>query len=120
MKLVAHLAAVLVAVLTLWSMRHEYNERATPSFRWAIPPALAVVVAAILLIVSPGKRFELWTLGIAAGFAIGLVMGMTPRAIKDHVRGLVRIDRAWDALGAAALLLLLTLDLAVSSLEDLA
>jgi hypothetical protein len=115
MKLVAHLAAVLVAVLTLWSMRHEYTEKATPSARWAIPPALAVVVAAILLIVSPGKRFELWTVGIAAGFAIGLVMGTTPRAIKDHARGLVRIDRAWDGLGAATLLLLLTLARVVTS-----
>jgi len=115
MKLVAHLAAVLIAVLILWSMRHEYTEKATPSFRWAIPPALAVVVAAILLIVSPGKRFELWTLGIAAGFAIGLVMGTTPRAIKDHARGLVRIDRAWDGLGAAALLLLLALARVVTS-----
>jgi hypothetical protein len=115
MKLAAHLAAVLVAILTLWSMRHEYTEKATPSPRWAIPPALAVVVAAILLIVSPGKRFELWTVGIAAGFAIGLVMGTTPRAIKDHARGLVRIDRAWDGLGAAALLLLLTLARVVTS-----
>jgi hypothetical protein len=74
-----------------------------------------VVVAAILLIVSPGKRFELWTVGIAAGFAIGLVMGTTPRAIKDFARGLVRIDRAWDGLAAAALLLLLTLARIVTS-----
>ena len=115
MKLVAHLAAVLVAVVTLWSMRHEYTEKATPSLKWAIPPALAVVVAAILLIVSPGKRFELWTVGIAAGFAIGLVMGTTPRAIKDFARGLVRIDRAWDGVGAAALLLLLALARVVTS-----
>jgi hypothetical protein len=115
MKLVAHLAAVLVAVLTLWSMRHEFTEKATPSLKWALPPALAVVVAAILLIVSPGKRFELWTVGIAAGFAIGLVMGTTPRAIKDFARGLVRIDRAWDGLAAAALLLLLTLARIVTS-----
>jgi hypothetical protein len=115
MKLAAHLAAVLLAVLTLWSMRHEYTEKATPSPRCAIPPSLAVVVAAILLIVSPGKRFELWTVGIAAGFAIGLAMGTTPRAIKDHARGLVRIDRAWDGLGAAALLLLLTLARVVTS-----
>jgi hypothetical protein len=115
MKLAAHLAAVLLAVLTLWSMRHEFTERAARSVEWAFPPALAVAVAAILLIVSPGKRFELWTVGIAAGFAIGLVMGTTPTAIKDFARGLVRINRAWDGLGAAALLLLLALARVVTS-----
>ena len=115
MKLVAHLVAVLLAVLTLWSMRHELTTRAVRSLEWAVAPVLAVVVAAILLIVSPGKRFELWTIGIAAGFAIGLVMGTTPRAIKDHARGLVRIDRAWDGVAAAALLLLLALARVVTS-----
>jgi hypothetical protein len=57
-------------------------------------------VLAILLIVSPGKRFELWTVGIVAGFAIGLVMGTTPTVIKDFARELVRANRTWDGIAA--------------------
>ena len=113
--LLAHLAAVLLAALTLWSMRHELSERAATRLEWGIPPVLAIIVATVLLVVSPGKRFELWVVGIAAGFAVGLVMGTTPRAIKDFVRGLVRINRAWDGVAAAALLLLLTLARVVTS-----
>jgi hypothetical protein len=107
--LVAHLAVVLLAALALWSMRHEFSETAANRFEWLLPPALAVVVAAVLLIVSPGKRFELWVIAIAVGFAIGLGVGMLPRAIKDFSLELVRIKRTWDGTIAAALLLLLAL-----------
>ena len=57
--LVAHLAAVLLAALALWSMRHELSEKAANRVEWMLPPALAVAAAAVLLVVSPGKRFEL-------------------------------------------------------------
>ena len=50
--LLCHLTAVLLAVLALWSMRHELTERAATRLEWALPPALAAAVAAILLIVS--------------------------------------------------------------------
>jgi len=113
--LLSHLSAVLLAALALWSMRHELTERAATRLEWALPPVLAVVVAAVLLIVSPGKRFELWTVGIVAGLAIGLVMGTALEAIKDFARGLVRVNRTWDGLAAAALLLLVALARVVTS-----
>jgi hypothetical protein len=107
--LVAHLAAVLLAALALWSMRHELSEAAANRFEWLLPPALAVATATVLLIVSPGKRFELWVIAIALGFAIGLGAGMLPTAIKDFSLELVRIKRTWDGMIAAGLLLLLAL-----------
>jgi hypothetical protein len=107
--LVAHLAAVLLAALALWSMRHELSEKAASRFEWMLPPALAVAAAAVLLIVSPGKRFELWAIAIAAGFAIGLAAGTLPRAIKDFALELVRVKRTWDGTIVAASLLLLAL-----------
>jgi hypothetical protein len=113
--LLFHLTAVLLAALALWSMRHELSERAATRLQWVLPPALSVVVAAILLIVSPGKRFELWTVGIVAGFAIGLVMGTTPVVIKDFARELVRPNRAWDGVAASTLLLLLTIARVITS-----
>lgn len=115
MFLVAHLAAVLLAALALWSMRHELGETAADRFEWLFPPALAVVVAAVLLVVSPGKRFELWVIAIAVGFAIGLGAGMLPTAIKDFSLELVRIKRTWDGTIAAALILLLALARFVTS-----
>src|SRR5882724_2231738 len=113
--LVAHLGAVLLAALALWSMRHELSEKAANRFEWMLPPMLAIVVAAVLLIVSPGKRFELWTLAIAAGLVIGLVAGMVLRVVKDFAQNLVRVYRTWDGAGAAALLLLLALARFVAS-----
>jgi hypothetical protein len=107
--LVAHLAAVLLAALALWSMRHELCETATTRFEWLLPPALAVVTATVLLVVSPGKRFELWAIAIVVGFAVGLGAGMLPRAIKDFSLELVRIKRTWDGTIAVGLLLLLAL-----------
>src|SRR5688572_31660037 len=107
--LVAHLAAVLLAAAALWSMRHELGGTAASRFEWLLPPALAVMAAAVLLIVSPGKRFELWVIAIALGFAIGLGAGMMPTAIKDFSLELVRIKRTWDGTIAAGLLLLLAL-----------
>lgn len=113
--LVLHIIAVLLAALALWSMRHELTERAATRLEWALSPVLALVAAAILLFVSPGKRFELWVLAIVAGFGVGLVMGTTPRAIKDFARHLVRIERAWDGVAAAALLVVLGLARIVTS-----
>jgi len=113
--LVAHLAAVLLASLALWSMRHELNETAANRFEWLLPPALAVATATVLLVVSPGKRFELWTVAIGVGLAVGLGAGMLPTAIKDFSLELVRIKRAWDGTIAAGLLLLLALARFVST-----
>jgi hypothetical protein len=107
--LVAHLAAVLLAALAFWSMRHELCETVANRFEWMLPAVLAIVTATVLLIVSPGKRFELWLIAIAVGFAIGLGAGMLPRAIKDFSLELVRIKRRWDGTIAAGLLLLLAL-----------
>ena len=113
--LVFHLAAVLLAALALWSMRHELHERATGHLVWAVPPALAIVVAAILLIVSPGKRFELWAIGIVAGLAIGLGAGVILKVNMDFERKLVRVHRTWDGVIATAALLLVALARVVTS-----
>lgn len=109
MFLVAHIAAVLLAALALWFMRHELGETAATRAEWARPAVLAIATAAVLLLVSPGKRFELWVVAVAGGFAVGLGAGMLPTAIKDFSLELVRIKRAWDGTIVAALLLLLAL-----------
>jgi hypothetical protein len=110
-----HLAIVPLAAFVLWSMRHEFNENAVTRLQWAVPPLFAVVVAAVLLIVSPGKRFELWALAIVAGLVLGAVMGMTLKLNQDFAFKLMRVPRTWDGLAAAALLLLLALARFVSS-----
>jgi len=115
MLLFLHLGAMLLAVLALWSLRHEFNERPATRLELALPPVLAIVVAAVLLIVSPGKRFELWILAIVMGLGIGLTVGMNLKVVKDFAQKLVRMDRTWDGIGAAALLLLLTLARLVTS-----
>jgi hypothetical protein len=107
--LVAHIAAVLFGALALWSMRHELSETAANRMEWLAPPAFAVVAAVLLLIVSPGKRFELWLIASALGFTIGLGAGLLPTAIKDFSLELVRIKRTWDGTIVAGLLLLLAL-----------
>ncbi len=109
LSFVAHLAAVFLAALALWSMRQELNETAASRLDWVIPAALAVAAAAVLLVMSPGKRFELWVVAIFVGFAIGLGAGLLPTAIKDFSLQLVRIKRSWDGTIAAALLLALAL-----------
>ena len=76
---------------------------------WALPPALALAAALILLLVSPGKRFELWTVALFGGLALGLGAGVLLKVDKDFERKLVRVRRTWDGVGAAALLLLLTI-----------
>lgn len=114
-SLALHLAAVVLAAFALWSMRHEFTERATTRFNWALPVVLALGAAAVLLIASPGKRPELWVLCIGGGFAVGLGGGMAPRTIKDFSRHLVLVHRTWDGIGAAALLLLLALARFVTS-----
>ena len=110
-----HLAAVVLAAFALWSMRHEITEQATTRLNWALPVLLAVAVAVLLLIVSPGKRVELWVLCIGGGLVIGLVAGAVQTAIKDFSRNLVLVHRTWDGVGAAALLLLLAATRLVST-----
>jgi hypothetical protein len=106
-SLVLHLVAIVLAALALWSMRHELSERATTRLKWTLPVLFALATAAVLLIVSPGKRPELWLLCIGGGFVVGLGGGMVQRPIKDFSRHLVLVHRTWDGVGAAALLLLL-------------
>lgn len=113
--LVLHLVAIVLAALALWSMRHELTETATPRLDWALAPALAVVVAAVLLIASPGKRFELWAAAIVVGLALGAGAGMLLKVNQDFGQLLLRVPRSWDGPGAAALLLLLALARFVSS-----
>ena len=113
--LVSHLTVVLLAAVALWSMRHELTEKAVTRLGWALPPALAVVVAAVLLFVSPGKRVELWIIAILAGLAMGLAAGGILKVNKDFERKLMRVRRTWDGVGAAALLLLLALARLVTS-----
>lgn len=113
--LLAHLAAVLLAALAVWSIRHELSERATSRLAWPLPPALAAITAGILLVVSPGKRPELWIAAIAAGLAIGAAMGTTLKVNQDFGLKLVRVARTWDGAAAAALLLALALARFVTS-----
>jgi hypothetical protein len=106
-SLVLHLVAIVLAALALWAMRHEISERATSRFNWMLPVVFALAAAAVLLVVSPGKRPELWLLCIGGGFVIGLGAGLVQTPIKDFSRHLVLVHRTWDGVGASALLLLL-------------
>jgi len=116
MTIILHLVALLLAAIALWSMRHELSEKAASRFEWALPPLLALIVAAVLLIVSPGKRFELWIVGIVSGFAIGLIAGTMLKVEMDFAQKLVRTGRpTWDGVAAAALVLLLTVARLVTS-----
>jgi len=114
-SLLFHLAAVLLAALALWSIRYELTEKATTRLAWTATPALAIVVAAILLIVSPGKRYELWVAAILVGLLVGGVAGLLPKINRDYGQNLLRVHRTWDGAAAAALLLLLTLARVVTS-----
>ena len=113
--LVANLAAVALAALALWSIRHELTERATTRLAWVATPALAIVVAALLLIVSPGKRYELWVAAIVVGLLLGALAGALMKINQDVGLVLLRVPRTWDGASAAALLLLLTLARVVTS-----
>ncbi len=112
---IAHLAAVLLAALALWSMRHELGGKAASRLDCSIPPLLAVLAAVVLLMVSPGKRPELWVAAIAGGLAAGAAAGALLRVNQDHGHNLIRMAPAWDGVGAAAALLLLALVRFVSS-----
>lgn len=106
---VYHLAAVVLAAGCLWWMRHEYTQKAATRFEWAIAPVLALIVAVVLLIASPGKRFELWAAAIFAGLALGAFMGTLLKVNQDVGLRLIRVPRSWDGLAAASLLFLLAL-----------
>ena len=106
---IAHLAAVLLAALALWSMRYEFTGKAATRLDWWFPTTFAVLAAAVLLIVSPGKRVELWGAAIAGGLLVGAAAGALLKVNQDHGRQLIRVPPVWDGAGAAALLLLLAL-----------
>jgi len=110
-----HILVVLMAVVCLWKMRRELVERPAGPMGWTAPSVLAILVAAALLIVSPGKRFELWVVAIVLGLAAGIGMGMILKATKDYERNLVKVQRTIDGFGAAALLLLLAIGRLVTS-----
>lgn len=113
--LLLHVAAVVLSAIALWGMRHELTEKPATRLGWAMPPVLAMFVAVILLYVSPGKRWELWTVAILIGLAMGLGAGVILKVDKDFERKLVRVDRAWDGVAAATVLFLLALARLVTS-----
>jgi NAD/NADP transhydrogenase beta subunit len=113
--LLSHLIAVGLAALALWSIRHELTEKATRRLTWAVTPALAIVVTAILLIVSPGKRYELWVAAIVIGLGVGAIAAVTLKINQDFGKRLLRVARAWDGAAAATLLLLLAIARVVTS-----
>lgn len=110
-----HILLIVLALICLWSIRHELVERPVSGWGWAVPPAIAIVVAAELLIVSPGKRIELWIIAIIVGLAIGLGMGVILKATKDYERRVVKVQYTWDGFGAAMLLFLATIGRLVTS-----
>jgi hypothetical protein len=102
-----HIAAVILSAYGLWLMRHELTEKATGRLGWALPPLFAMIVACILLFVSPGKRFELWTVGMIVGLVLGAAAGVILIVDKDFEKKLVRVHRTYDGVGAAGLLFIL-------------
>lgn len=112
---IARFAALALAAIALWSMRHELTEKPANRFEWALGPATAAIAATILLVVSPGKRFELWTVSILAGLFLGVAAGGILKVDKDFERKLVRVRRTWDGVGASALLLLLAVGRIITS-----
>lgn len=110
-----HLVAVVLSSLVLWLMRDEVTEKAVTGLQWILAPLLAVIVAAVLLIASPGKRFELWLIAIVVGLALGSLMATTLKINRDVGQRLMRVQRAWDGVAAAALLFLLALVRLVTS-----
>jgi len=110
-----HILLIVLALICLWSIRHELVERPVSGRGWAVPPLIAIIVAAELLIVSPGKRIELWIIAIVVGLAIGLGMGVILKAVKDYERRVVKVQYTWDGFGAAALLFLATIGRLVTS-----
>jgi len=113
--LLSNLATVLLAALALWSIRHEYYQTAGKYRVWAYTPALAIVVAAMLLIVSPGKRYELWVLAILVGLPLGAFGAWLMKINQDRGLHLIRVHRTWDGIGAASLLLVLAVARLVTS-----
>jgi hypothetical protein len=112
---IAHLSAVLLAGFALWSIRFEIGGKAATRIEWTVPAVLAVLAAAVLLLVSPGKRLELWAAAIAGGLVAGAFAGMLLKVNQDHGKKLIRVPPVWDGAGATALLLLLAIVRFVSS-----
>jgi len=109
LTLILHLLAIVTAGFCLFSLRHELTKRPMGRLGWALPPILAVITAALLMGVSPGKRLELWALTIVLGLAVGLGAGVILRVDKDFERSLVRVWRTYDGVAAGTLLLLLAI-----------
>lgn len=107
--LISHILAVVLAAACVWSIRFELTKRPTTPLGFALPPVLALLTAAILLAVSPGKRLEFWVVAILAGTVMGLGAGMLLKVDKDFERSLVRVRRTYDGIAVATLLLLLAL-----------
>jgi len=78
-------------------------------------PVLAVVVTAMLLIVSPGKRYELWVLAVIVGLPLGAFGAWLMKINQDRGLHLIRFHRTWDGIGAASLLLVLAVARLVTS-----
>lgn len=112
---IAHVAAVLLAALALWSMRLEIGGKAATRLEWLLPAVFAVLCAVVLLVVSPGKRPELWLAAIVGGLLVGAGVGALLKVNQDHGRELIRVPPTWDGAAAAALLLVLALVRFVSS-----
>jgi hypothetical protein len=106
---ISYLAAVLLAGFALWTIRFEFGGKAATRLEWAAPAAFAVLAAAVLLVVSTGKRFELWAAVIVVGLLAGAVAGALKKVNQDHGHLLIRVPSAWDGGAAAAVLLLLAL-----------
>ena len=68
-------------------MRHELEGKAATRLDYAIPPLLALLAAVVLLVVSPGKRFELWAAAIVGGLVVGAAAGAMQKVNQDHGRG---------------------------------
>lgn len=109
LTVVLHLLAIVTAVLCLFSLRHELTKRPKGPLGWAMPPVLAVVTAALLMGVSPGKRIDFWAVTILLGLAAGAGAGLMLKVDKDFERRLVRVWRTYDGVAAGALLLLLAI-----------
>jgi hypothetical protein len=118
----SNVLTVTFAVICLWTIGSQSSGGVMKAWRLAVPPALALVVALVLLagvfdatIVHDGE----WIGGILLGAAIGRTRGWLATVEADPQWGLVRLPRAIDGLLAAFGLLVLSIADSVGAyLED--